>query len=530
MTMMEVLSEIRDRQGRDVLLDGKRLLGLFEDYSKGKLKPEFNALRVLVECGGNKRIAQLRNAPPARQKTELHWLMREMVTEHSMQEAMARAVCEAVWEAFCGTKAPLSLSVEHQPAPVPPQPVKSAEELHLEAQNRNDQPQKVQLLQDFFSDNPDFHPPEAEKRPIPLTPEAEKKPIPPKPKRVIDASTRVLLILGVLGTVGFLLMALNSVELAREFFGMRSGQWRMSLVCVLLAVPIGWRCWRLWTEEIKPTYTTRVKAIYSAAAALFYCVVLDLSIIFFICALADMQGAVMCYTLLASLLAAVGAIFQITWHEAFWNAWSEKPPKLKLKNLFLYLVLGIVAWVAATLVFLILLLVPELIKNAAGKGVVIFLWTVVHIVLVVLAYRFVKENGYLLNPTLKKQLAMISGVAVILFSLYIIYINLNFEGGARPGPIAAMLLLLVLTIKRMIHIQKRGFVFPKPSKLSLGYSQNVAILTGGGFWFFFIGLPFIVIDMGGFGSISDNVLMLAIMIGISGFETLWHWSKITAKY
>ena len=158
MTMMEVLSEIRDRQGRDLLLDGKRLLGFFEDYSKGKLKPEFNALRVLVECGGNERIARLRNAPPDRQKTELHRLLRELVTEHSMQENMARTVCEAVWLAFCGTEMPLSLSVEHQPAPVPPQPVKSAEELYLEAQNCNDKTQKVQLLQDVFSDNPDFHP------------------------------------------------------------------------------------------------------------------------------------------------------------------------------------------------------------------------------------------------------------------------------------------------------------------------------------------------------------------------------------
>ena len=147
MTMKEILSEIRDRQGRDVLLDGKRLLGLFEDYSKGKLRPEYNALRVLVECGGNERIARLRNAPPDRQKTELHRLMRELVAEHSMQEAMAREICGAVWEAFLGTEVPLSQIVKQQPAPVPPQPVKSAEELHLEAQNCNDETQKVRLLQ-----------------------------------------------------------------------------------------------------------------------------------------------------------------------------------------------------------------------------------------------------------------------------------------------------------------------------------------------------------------------------------------------
>ncbi len=147
MTATEVLQTIRDRQGRDVLLDGKRLLGFFEDYSKGKLRPEYNALRVLVECGGNERIARLRNAPPDRQKSELHRLVRELVTEHSMQETMAREICGAVWEAFLGTEVPLSQIVKQQPAPVPPQPVKSAEELHLEAQNCNDETQKVRLLQ-----------------------------------------------------------------------------------------------------------------------------------------------------------------------------------------------------------------------------------------------------------------------------------------------------------------------------------------------------------------------------------------------
>ena len=674
MTATEVLQTIRDRQGRDVLLDGKRLLGFFEDYSKGKLKPEFNALRVLVECGGNERIAKLRDAPPARQKSELHRLVREMVTEHGMQEHLTREICEAVWEAFLGTEAPLTQTAFPEPTadltsvsrptpeaekkPIPPSPNAPVQEFeiingalvryngsaaeitipanvtsirprafsgnrtlrsvrlprglvgltnyafadctglktisipgsvmavnlgsfagcsslrkitlesgvqklifgdHLDQLGRvtieipdsvtsvtwSNMPkaqrearmkypknivasaQWISRLQDFFRDNPDFHPPEAEKKPIPPKPEAEKKPIPPKPKRVIDASTRVLLILGVLGTVGFLLLALKPSALAREFFGMESGQWRISLVCVLLAALTGWRCWRLWTEEIKPTYTTRVKVIYSAAAALFYCVVLDLCIIIFICALADMQGAVMCYMLLASLLAAVGAIFLATWHEAFF--WSAKPPKLELKNLFVYPVLGIVASIAVSLAFVVLfLLIPDLIKNATGKGVVIFLWTAVQIVLVVLAYRFVKENGYLLNPTLKKQLAMISGIAVILFSLYIIYINLNFEGGARPGPIAAMLLLLVLTIKRMIHIQKRGFVFSKPSKLSLGYSQVVGCITGYLFWLFFIGVPFVVLD--GVGSIGDNILMLTVIFGFGGFETLWHWSKATADW
>ncbi len=56
MTATEVLRTICDRQGVDVLSDGKQLLGLFEDYSRGKLRPQAHALRVLVECGGNKRM------------------------------------------------------------------------------------------------------------------------------------------------------------------------------------------------------------------------------------------------------------------------------------------------------------------------------------------------------------------------------------------------------------------------------------------------------------------------------------------
>ena len=115
MTATEVLYTIRDREGRNALADGKRLVGLFDDYSQGKLRPQSNALRVLIECGGNQRIGQLRDASPLRQKTELHRLVQEMVTEYSMHEAMAREVCGAVWEAFLGTEAPLTQLAEPIP-------------------------------------------------------------------------------------------------------------------------------------------------------------------------------------------------------------------------------------------------------------------------------------------------------------------------------------------------------------------------------------------------------------------------------
>ena len=131
MTATEVLRTICDRQGVDVLSDGKQLLGLFEDYSRGKLRPQAHALRVLVECGGNKRIAQMRNAPALQQKTGLHRLMQEMVTEYGLQETMAREICGAVWEAFCGVEAPLSQIAAQEPEKRP----ESAPEKIKEEQN-----------------------------------------------------------------------------------------------------------------------------------------------------------------------------------------------------------------------------------------------------------------------------------------------------------------------------------------------------------------------------------------------------------
>ena len=186
MTMMEVLSEIRDQQGRDVLPDGKRLLGFFEDYSKGKLKPEFNALRVLVECGGNERIVRLRNAPPDRQKTEFHRLVRELVTEHNMQETMAREICGAVWVAFCGSA--FLLTSDHAAEPLP----------RREESPRKKQPEPMPQPQ------PQPKPEEAKEKP-----KAIGQPMSSKPEskfilqlKQMDRLVLYMLAAGVLGAIG----------------------------------------------------------------------------------------------------------------------------------------------------------------------------------------------------------------------------------------------------------------------------------------------------------------------------------------
>lgn len=520
MTTTEILAEIRDRQGRDVLSDGKRLLGLFDDYSQGKLRPQSNALRVLVSCGGNQRIGQLRDASPLRQKTELHRLVQEMVTEYSMHEAMAREVCGAVWEAFLGTEAPLTQLAE----PIPAQsrtltPERAAEmpkprsETASRPEPRETEPVRLTPPTSRTPDTPPRHAPE---------PQKEKLPEPTPQKRVIDKSTRILLILGVMGVVGFLMMAAMTPLSLAQGKKVSGYEWALFLVLILLAALTGWRCRRLWKEAIKPAYTTKARNIYSAAAALFYCGVLFVSILFPLLTSDGMSGAMLCYTVLTALLAAAGAVFQTTWHKAFWEV---APPKLEGKWVAAYLVLGIGVAIAVTLIWATLfLLIPGLIQDATAKGVVIFIWIVVQIGLAVLAYRFTKENGYLLNPRLKKQAAMLCGVGTVLLSLWGGYINLTFEEGIRPGQVAAMLLLLVLTVRRMVWIQKNGFAFSNISKLSRNYSLNVGFLSASFVWGMFITLPIFVLEIFQ-GEGLEPIILFILFYALCGFEALWHVSK-----
>lgn len=527
MTATEVLYTIRDREGRNALADGKRLVGLFDDYSQGKLRPQCNALRVLVSCGGNQRIGQLRDASPLRQKTELHRLVQEMVTEYSMQEAMAREVCGAVWEAFLGTEAPLTQMAE----PVPAQSrtltsertaemPKPRSETVSRPEPREAEPVRLTPPTSRTPDTPPRHAPE---------PQKEKMPEPTPQKRVIDKSTRILLILGVMGVVGFLMMAAMTPLSLAQGKKVSGYEWVLFLVLILLAALTGWRCRRLWKEAIKPAYTTKARNVYSAAAALFYCGVLFVSILFPLLTFDGMSGAMLCYTVLTALLAAAGAVFQATWHKAFWEV---APPKLEGKwVLLIYPVLGLGVTVAVVLIWATLfLLIPGLIQDATAKGVVIFIWIVVQIGLAVLAYRFTKENGYLLNPRLKKQAAMLCGVGTVLLSLWGGYINLTFEEGIRPGQVAAMLLLLVLTVRRMVWIQKNGFEFSNISKLSRNYSLTVGAISAFFVWGMFITLPIFVVEMfpsTGF-EVKDIILFILFCMA-SIFEALWHVSKWPSK-
>lgn len=516
MTATEVLTQIRDREGRNALADGKRLLGLFDDYSQGKLRPQSNALRVLVSCGGNQRIGQLRAASPLRQKTELHRLVQEMVTEYSMQEAMAREVCGAVWEAFLGTEAPLTQLAEPVPAQSRTLTSERAAEMprpRLDTVNRPEprEAEPVQLTPPTSRtpDTPPRHDPE---------PQEEKMPEPTPQKRVIDKSTRILLILGVMGVVGFLMMAaMTAVELAQ---GKRLGDtdWVISWICALLAFLTGRRSLRLYKEGFDPAKITNGMSVCAGVAFFAYCGILCVCIFF----LVDGVDTKNWYAVAAAPLSAAGAVFQISWAEA---VSGRKMPKPTLKDVALAFGLGIVVCVAAGLIYVVLfLLIPGLIQDATAKGVVIFIWVVVQIGLAVLAYRFAKENGYLLNPRLKKQVAMLCGVGTVLLALWGGYINLTFEGGIRPGQVAAMLLLLILTVRRMVWIQKNGFAFSKISKLSRNYSLTVGFLFAFFVWGMFIALPIFVLEMFQ-GEGLETIILFILFYALCVFEALWHVSK-----
>lgn len=523
MTMTEVLTQIRDREGRNALADGKRLVGLFDDYSQGKLRPQSNALRVLVSCGGNQRIGQLRDASPLRQKTELHRLVQEMVTEYSMQEAMAREVCGAVWEAFLGTEAPLTQLAEPVPAQSRTLTPERAAEMPKPRSETVSRPEPREAEPVRLTPPPTSRTPDTPPRHAP-EPQKEKLPEPTPQKRVIDKSTRILLILGVMGVVGFLMMAaMTAVELAQ---GKRLGDtdWVISSICALLAFLTGRRSLRLYKEGFDPAKITNGMSVCAGVAYFAYCGILCVCIFF----LVDGVDTKNWYAVAAAPLSAAGAVFQISWAEA---VSGRKMPKLTLKDVAIAFGLGTVVCLAAGLIYAVLfLLIPTLIEDATAKGVVIFIWVVVQIGLAVLAYRFTKENGYLLNPRLKKQTAMLCGVGTVLLSLWGGYINLTFEEGIRPGQVAAMLLLLVLTVRRMVWIQKNGFAFSKISKLSRNYSLTVGAISAFFVWGMFITLPIFVVEMfpsTGF-EVKDIILFILFYMA-SIFEALWHVSKWPSK-
>ena len=107
MTTEQILEKIKKERWEDALRDGQSLLGMFVDYSHNQLRPQANALRTFLDCKGNQRILNLRNAPIQKQQTEYHRLIQEMVRDYNMQEATAADVCASFWRVAIGTEPPV---------------------------------------------------------------------------------------------------------------------------------------------------------------------------------------------------------------------------------------------------------------------------------------------------------------------------------------------------------------------------------------------------------------------------------------
>ena len=333
MTMMEILSEIRDRQGRDVLLDGKRLLGFFEDYSKGKLKPEFNALRVLVECGGNERIAQLRNAPVLQQQAGLHRLVRELVTEHSMQENMAREICGAVWEAFCGTKAPLSQTETQKPEKTKEKP-------------KND-------------GRPAPHETEpAERTNDPVIPPENPKQIPPQPKFILqlkqmDRLVLYMLAAGVLGAIG--LVATGAWILTAS-----ASDWKWALIILALGMLTIRRVVRVWQGKTNDRTIPRWMEILVFVTICIICLILSGGVFISLGAMEINSGFIVISLLCLALLFLCGRLLDKSDRV---TSWCQKSGS-KLAVLF---------YVIFSFSFIFILVVTKEVPSAGG-GLFLLAW------------------------------------------------------------------------------------------------------------------------------------------------------------
>lgn len=310
MKMAEILTQIRDHQGEDVLMDGKGLPGLFADYSKGKLRPQLNALQIFIDCGGNERIARLRGASPLRQKTELHRLVQELVTERSMQENMALAVCSAMWEAFCGSPFPLTpdRAVQQPPhreaPPREPQPEPKAQpQPQPEPRPKSQlQPQPQLKLQPK---------PQPQKNPQPNDVASDQKPAPSSPRiskweRRRRLVRRCMLAVGAAGAIG---EAVTAVVILTT--------WRAeslsigAICCALLAVMTVWRLIRTWQGKIDQIIPSDAYRTYSQVVIFLFH---GLGILAFPFALAGAITESSWPGIFLSISWVGNAVFNIYWH------------------------------------------------------------------------------------------------------------------------------------------------------------------------------------------------------------------------
>ena len=111
-----VLKEIYEAYP-DAFADGRRLSGLFADFSGGQLRAQKNQLDIFLKCGGNTRILALRDEAPRIQQREFHRLVGEMTDAYSMQQERALEISSIFWKTALGTQAPAMGGQEQKEKP-----------------------------------------------------------------------------------------------------------------------------------------------------------------------------------------------------------------------------------------------------------------------------------------------------------------------------------------------------------------------------------------------------------------------------
>lgn len=91
-TLEDVLVEIRDKYGLEILGDGGKLLAYFGDLAP-QLRKQKIWIKNFVEIGGPARIMEIQNDSFDEQCRCIKWLVREMNEELSIDEKACRTIC-----------------------------------------------------------------------------------------------------------------------------------------------------------------------------------------------------------------------------------------------------------------------------------------------------------------------------------------------------------------------------------------------------------------------------------------------------
>lgn len=145
-TSLQILQSIHQQRGLAYLREGggKFFVNAFAEM--GGEKQDVRLLRYLTECGAHNDLLDAASLTPAMQRAYYSQTVQKLCDKTLISEALAHRVCALFWQAVYNTQPPVS-----GPVPPIPQPAKTAEELFWDAQNCNDQVQKVHLLQQAAS-------------------------------------------------------------------------------------------------------------------------------------------------------------------------------------------------------------------------------------------------------------------------------------------------------------------------------------------------------------------------------------------